>query len=192
MFITFTIQAQDNNSIKKDLDSTSQFKNELKFNISKSLIIKGVGMAYERLLNENSSIGLELFISMRKKESFEEIYLDFFDSNRTFTLDTYYRRFFSKGYAKGFFLEGFSSLNQANEVIETVEVVDPNPDNTVIKSNKTITTKTDLGIGLSLGVKFVIETRIVAEVHCGVGVNLLGNRDSEAIPRGGISLGYRF
>jgi len=170
----------------KEMDSLDvlQKQNEIKFNVSKSLVLKGIGMAYERILNAHNSLGLEAFVSLRNKDGFESVSGDYFDINRTFTLDAYYRRFFSKGYAKGFFLEGFSSFNQANEVEELFI--------NETESSKIVNEASDLALGMALGGKFVVNNEIIIEVYYGLGANVLGKRDSEFTPRGGLSLGYRF
>ena len=186
LMLLFSFGSYSQTHLKENL---SQKQNELKFNASKSLVVKGLALSYERLLNENNSIGLEVFISLRKKEDFGPTSMDYFDSNRTFNFDAYYRRFFSKSYAKGFFLEGFSSFNQAREIEEEGVLVVSDPQ---VQLNRIENLVTDLAIGISVGGKFLITKRVVAEIFYGLGTNLLGKRDVEFTSRGGVSLGYRF
>jgi hypothetical protein len=58
---------------------------------------KWIDIGYERILNEESSIGIGTLISLDKN-------VDGLDAYRTFSITPYYRHFFSKNYARGFFI----------------------------------------------------------------------------------------
>ena len=78
---------------------TVDFKrNELKGN-ALMLVAGAVEFTYERLLNEESAVGVSLFVS----------YDNNIDTN--FSLTPYYRFYFGKKPAAGFFAEGFGMLN---------------------------------------------------------------------------------
>jgi len=93
------------NDISDDVD-----KHELKLNATNLNIFAYLDGAYERLINEESSFGVSLLFSFS-----DDALLD--DEQRTFSITPYYRRYFSKKYAKGFFVEGFAMLNSGDESI---------------------------------------------------------------------------
>jgi len=160
-------------------------RNELNIDLTEPILRQGLSFSYERFLNANSGLGLELFANLRNKSSFNDEYLDFFDSNRTLMLTVYYRRYLSKKkFAKCFFVEGFTALNQANEVEETFSGE--------TEVERTDNLRTDLALGASIGIKFKLADNLTGELYYGAGQNLLGNRDFEVVLRSGISLGFRF
>ena len=161
----FTLNAQEDLPEKR---------NEVKTNMTNLIIFKWVDFGYERILNEESSIGVGVLFSLDDDE-----YIN--DELRKFSITPYYRHFFSNQYAKGFFVEGFAMLHSGSEEIY-LEFFDEFADEDF----------TDLAIGLSAGFKAVSIRGFVAEVYLGIGRDLLGNSDLELVTRGGISLGYRF
>lgn len=167
------IFAQDNSDL---IDG----KDEVKINAFNLIAFKYLDGSYERLIDEESSIGIGLLISLGDD-------YDTFDVLRDFSLTPYYRRYFSKGYAKGFFVEGFGMLNSSssgnyigyNEVTGE-DIYDE-------------TSYTDFALGVSIGGKFLSKKGFVAEVYGGVGRNLFNtNNTVDVVGRGGVSLGFRF
>lgn len=172
LLISLATSAQQNNM---DGDSA---KNEIKLNASNLIAFSFLDGSYEYLINEESSFGIGILASFSDNEINDEY--------RTFSLTPYYRQYFSKGYAKGFFVEGFGMLNTGeDDFFDFNEVTQTGTERTE--------TYTDFALGISLGGKFVTKRGFVAEVYGGIGRNLLGNSSfTEIVGRGGISLGYRF
>ena len=73
-------------------------KNEIKGN-SFFLVLGAVEVTYERILNEDSGLGVALFFVNEE------------DFDTSFSLTPYYRAYFGKKLAAGFFVEGFSMLS---------------------------------------------------------------------------------
>jgi len=155
-------------------------KNELKINALNLIAFEYLDFGYERVLNEESSVGVGLLFSVD-----DEVFgID--DTTRNFSITPYYRQFFGKKYAQGFFVEGFGMLNSGtderylgfNDVTfeEIVEEID----------------FTGFALGISVGAKFITKKGFLMEVYGGIGRNILGNSPNEVAGRGGISLGYRF
>lgn len=166
--------AQEKNSFTEE----GQKKHEVKINGLNLIAFKWLDVSYEYLINNESSVGISTLINFDSEE-------DFIDSYRTFSMTSYYRRYFSKGYAKGFFIEGFGMLNSFKK------------SNYYYGSNNySSESLTNFAVGISAGGKFVTENGFVAEVYLGLGRNLLNNssyfNDNDVVGRGGISLGYRF
>lgn len=150
-------------------------KNELKINMTNLIIFKWVDVSYERILNEESTFGVGVLVSLDPDNE------DGFEEYRTFSITPYYRHFFSKKYAQGFFVEGFGMLHSGKDEYFI------NSDFSNYEEKYT-----DFAVGISAGAKFVTKRGFVAEIYLGIGRDLLGNSDIEVVGRGGIAIGYRF
>jgi hypothetical protein len=153
---------------------TNDFKrNELKGN-ALFLVAGALEVSYEKLLNEESGVGVSLFLAIT----------DDFDTN--FALTPYYRFYFGKKPAAGFFVEGFGTLNSYDDSIYTGQ-------NSSYNYYKDIS-RTDFALGFGLGSKWTTKSGFLFEINAGVGRNLFNSSDTdhEIIGRGGIILGYRF
>ncbi len=158
-----------------------QGKNELKWNATNLIIFTFLDGSYEYLINEESSLGVGVLVNLGDDIDLNEY--------RTFSVTPYYRQYFSRKYAKGFFVEAFGMLNTGEEEFELI-IFDPN---SPVISRQETRDYTDFAIGLSIGGKFVTQRGFVAELYLGIGRNLLNNSfDQEFVGRGGVSLGYRF
>ncbi|MFT5941584.1 MAG: hypothetical protein ACI9AV_001426 [Sediminicola sp.] len=151
----------------QDMPNDEQTTNELKLNTFNLIAFNFVDVSYENLLNKESSLGISILFNLREDNDI----LDYF---RNFSITPYYRQYFSKQYAKGFFAEGFGMLNSGKRFDDS--------DN-----------YTDFALGISVGGKFVTQKGFVVEIYSGLGRNLLEDEFApEVVTRGGISMGYRF
>ena len=148
-------------------------RNELKGN-ALFLVLGAVEITYERLINEDSGIGATVFF----------VNEDDFESN--FTLTPYYRAYFGKKTAAGFFVEGFSMFNTG--VASKTYYYDNNNNISRIEKDR----YSDLALGFGLGSKWVHKRGFVFEINTGIGRNLLSKNSPEIVGRLGITLGYRF
>jgi hypothetical protein len=161
---------------QEDVPENTIGYNELKVNVTNLVIFKWLDVGYERILNEESSVGVGVLFSAADDNTG-------LDEYRTFSLTPYYRHFFGKKYAQGFFVEGFGMVHSGED-----EEYFYNSSNPTIAEDK----YTDFAVGVSIGTKIVSRRGFVAEIYGGIGRDLLGNSDIEVVSRGGISLGYRF
>lgn len=143
-------------------------KNEIHLNAFNVIVFKWLDVSYERVLNEESSVGISLLTNLDKDYAYF----------RHYSVTPYYRHFFSKGYAKGFFMEAFTMLNSG----ESDYWYDADIDKQF----------TDVAFGIGVGGKFLTKGGFVGEVHAGIGRNLFDDNAPEVVPRGGVSFGYRF
>ena len=139
------------------------------------IIFKWFDVSYERILNEESTFGVGVLVSL------DPDYDDGIEEYRTFSITPYYRHFFSKKYAQGFFVEGFGMLHSGKDEYFVNSDFSNNEDK-----------YSDLAVGISAGAKFVTKRGFVAEIYLGIGRDLLRNSDIEVVGRGGIAVGYRF
>lgn len=147
-------------------------KNEFKINMTNLIIFKWFDVSYERILNEESTFGVGVLVSL------DPDYGDGIEEYRTFSITPYYRHFFSKKYAQGFFVEGFGMLHSGKDEYFI------NSDFSNYEEKYT-----DFAVGISAGAKFVTKRGFVAEIYLGIGRDLLGSSDIEVVGRGGIAIG---
>lgn len=162
-----TTQAQE-----KTESYSNQKSHELKIN-ALFLVIGAFDVTYEHLLSEESGLGINVFLP----------YDSDIKDDINYYISPYYRFYFGKKYAAGFFLEGFGMLNSVNEDV-LVDVAGPPEEKTF----------TDFALGIGLGGKWVTNSGFVGELSLGVGRNLFNANDSteEFVGKIGITLGYRF
>ena len=165
LLLTNNMFSQENEVVNTE----SQNFNELKLN-ALYLIAGAFDVTYERTLNEESGIGISLFLP------FDD---DVRDDIRYY-ISPYYRFYFGEKYASGFFLEGFGMLNSTNRDIN------------FFGSDEDF--RTDFALGIGLGGKWLTKSGFIGELSFGIGRNLFNNddTDNEIVGKGGITLGYRF
>nr|WP_315198194.1 DUF3575 domain-containing protein [uncultured Flavobacterium sp.] len=171
-------------SYSQEKDTVSFKRNELKLN-ALMLLAGAVEVTYERLLNDESGVGMSLFASFDK------------DIDVKFSATPYYRFYFGKKPAAGFFAEGFGMLNSyenqghSNYDYNTGVLTEVVPDKRVV----------DFALGFGIGGKWVTKKGFVFELNGGVGRNLFNSsndddnfyeEDYQIVGRGGFSIGYRF
>ncbi len=158
-------------------DKQSPIKqNEVKIN-ALFLVIGAFEGTYERLLNEESGVGISVFLP------FDD------DIDLKYYVSPYYRMYFGKKYASGFFVEGFGMLNSYNNNT----LIFNDQFDLIITEQKNVT---DFALGISVGGKWVTKRGMFAELNFGVGRNLFNsNNDNdfdEFVGKAAISIGYRF
>lgn len=168
MLSLFSINAQENEINDNDLK-----KNEIKIN-GLYLVLGAFEVTYERLLNEESGVGISVFLPFD-----EEI-----NDDINYYISPYYRMYFGNKYAAGFFVEAFGLLSSVKET--TVNYGDDiffNEDDV-----------TDFALGIGVGGKWVTKRGFLVELNFGVGRNLFNNNSSseDFVGKIGITLGYRF
>ena len=174
--IVTTITAFSQEESTEEIDKSIR-SSEIKLN-ALYLVIGSIDLTYEYLINEESGVGVNVFIP------FDEDIKD--DIN--YYISPYYRLYFGKKYAAGFFLEGFGMLNSYNE-FEFLNINDPDP-----TFFSTTTSKTNFALGVGLGGKWMTDSGFIGEINAGVGRNLIDTEDEsfDFVAKIGISFGYRF
>ena len=155
---------------------------ELKLNVFNTLIFKSIDVSYEYLINEESSVGISFLVNLNDNDTDGPYY------NETFAITPYYRHYFSRKYAAGFFMEGFGMYNVQDSYYYDYSSSSIYYDENFKKTN-------NFALGISLGAKFVSEKGFAFEFYGGIGRNLFtsdSENNFEVVPRLGISFGYRF
>ncbi|WP_400076286.1 DUF3575 domain-containing protein [Winogradskyella sp. R77965] len=161
------------NAQEEGTDDLKKFgEHEVKINAI-MLVVGAVEVGYEYLLNNYSGIGISAFVAYD-----EELKDDI-----EYFVSPYYRYYFGKKYAGGFFLEGFGMLNRIERDIDILFFEDDD-ENFV----------TDFALGIGLGGKWITNGGFFGEVNYGIARNLFNNEESDwdLVGKFGISVGYRF
>lgn len=155
-------------------------KNELKLNAFNLIVLSAIDITYERILTEESTIGTSIYIYSGSNQD------DIGDLYKSFSITPYYRNYFSKNYAKGFFVEAFamvSSRKKFQYLFDSIDVPQK---------------ETNFSMGIAVGGKWVTKKGFLVEISAGIGRNLFQNSEDEyydetpIVGRGGISIGKRF
>ena len=153
-----------------------QKNNEIKLNAIAPLW-QSFQASYERHLNHNSSLGLSFYYVLDNTKN--EIDLNY-------SISPYYRRYFGKKYASGWFVEGFGMFTSIDgKKIYTSE------DHSTYTENPDVF---DLAVGAGGGWKWVSKSGFLFEASVGYG-GLLFNADKTdhtIVAKFGLSAGYRF
>ncbi len=157
---------------------------EVKLNAFNTLIFKSLEGSYEYLINKESSAGISIMVNLNDEFNEGPEY------NEDFTITPFYRRFFSRKYAWGFFMEAFGMYNKQQNSYYEYDYAEP-VDGHSYSDEET----SNFALGISIGGKFVSQKGFAFEFYGGVGRNLFtsdSRHNYEFVPRLGVSFGYRF
>ncbi|WP_323787187.1 DUF3575 domain-containing protein [Psychroserpens sp.] len=160
-------------------DDDALRSNEIKINALYT-VVGAFDITYERLLNQESGVGLNVVLPY-DKDIKDEI---------NYYISPYYRIYFGNKYASGFFLEGFGMLHSTNynESLGLLDGFDPFIDIVEIKK-----TETNFALGFGAGGKWYTKSGFVGELSFGVGRNLMeSDYYSDFVGKIAITVGYRF
>ncbi|WP_276878090.1 DUF3575 domain-containing protein [Chryseobacterium joostei] len=170
LFAFYSVNAQNT----KTNEDPSERKIEIKLNLIAPLS-GAVEAGFERYLNKNSSLGISAFM----------VYDNTKEDDLNYFISPYYRYYFGKKYASGFFAEGFGMFTS----IDGKKIYAA--DNIAFTEGKNVY---DLALGAGLGWKLVTKKGIVFEANAAYG-RLVFNADKtdhDQVIKLGLSMGYRF
>ena len=172
----YSLSAQDSST---PINVSIEDKNEIKLN-ALSLVLGAFDVTYERILNEESALGMNVFIPFD----------DDISTDINFYVSPYYRLYFGKKSASGFFVEGFGLLSSVN-VSEDFIFIDQFDDPVFTSSEDS---GLEFALGVGLGGKWLTKSGFIAELNLGIGRNFIkvSDTDDSIVGKVGISLGYRF
>ncbi len=152
----------------------SKNRSEFKLN-TLSLALGAIDFEFERTINSKSSVGFSFLSNLRGPD-------DYVGLNNRNSISGFYRRYFGRKYASGFFLEGFGMYN----TVESFVGLGANFE----RGYETIH---DFGLGLGIGYKWVSEKGLIIQSNFALGKNLFnGDTGEDVIGKIGISIGLRF
>lgn len=153
----------------------SNGQNDIMISPIELIAAPALNVSYERLLNADNGLGLNLFTFFGKKE----------DGNFT-QISPFYRAYFGKKYAGGFFVEGFVPITMTRDIYY---YSNSGPYDTAHEVKETT-----FGAGVGFGGKWIAKKNILFEASIGI-ARRFGMKDDYNDPitgKGMLGIGYRF
>lgn len=158
-------------------------RNELKIN-APFLVAGALEIDYEKLLNDESGVGVIGFLGLDN------------GITKKFSIAPYYRFYFGKKPAAGFFVDGFGMFNVSKPEAYTMYSYYDTTTGSYVYTTTPETTITDFALGFSIGAKWLTRRGFIFELKSGIGRNLFNKKsafyDNEIVFNGGLNIGYRF
>ncbi len=164
-------------------------KNELNLNVLNVLVFGALDLGYERVLENNTSLGLQLFSKVFNKNEGEDVDLSKVYA-KDFSLTSKFKYFFdNEATASGFYALAFGMVSDGTNE-KSIEVTDP-------ETGKTSNVDrdldyTDFALGFGVGGKFVARQGFLLDVSFGLGRNLFHKDSPDIVILPAINVGYRF
>lgn len=165
-------------------NSTSERKNDVMISPIELIATPLLNISYERLISENMGVGVNGMFYFGNNDDFD-------DTGFT-QISPYYRMYFGKKYAAGFFVEGFVPITSTTDYYYTYTNSAPYTYSEEIR-------RTTVGIGIGLGGKWITRNNIVFEVSGGLARRFGGSKNNidfydgdNLTGKGMLGIGYRF
>lgn len=192
LFFVLFLLAVGNQSViaqqEKEKDSLNPYSKEWNLNAFNLLIFQALDVSFEKYIDEESSFGVTGLISLAGNNRFNEDAPFYYE---TLALSPFYRVYFGRGANKGFFIEAFGSFSLGKYDNYDYYYYDPNVlINSVLEDP--YDSFTAIGLGFSLGGKFITKDKFTLSVYAGAARNFISSEGPGAFPRAGINIGKRF
>ena len=161
-------------------DAPTEKQNDIMISPIELIAGPALNVSYERLLNEDSGIGLNALFMLNSSEP---------DSGLRTQISPYYRMYFGKKYASGFFVEGFVPVTMSNDAVYVYNYnPNTNSDMGYYKPEK----NTTVGVGIGFGGKWVAKRNVVFEASTGIARRFGDGIYGKITGKGMLGIGYRF
>lgn len=170
----FTVQAQE-------AVAETPKQNDILISPIELIAIPLLNFSYERLLNENSGVGINGMFYFGNNDDDDEYGMT--------QISPYYRMYFGRKYASGFFVEGFVPITTTKDTYyETYTGPGYFNQESRVESNTTV------GVGIGFGGKWIARNNVVFEASTGIARRFgMPERYNSAITgKGMLGIGYRF
>lgn len=187
--LTLNINAQTTGSDFEEINNRNFGNNEIHLNVLNVLIFGALDGAYERILNDNSSLGIEVFAKVFNKNEGEDVDLSKVYA-KDFSVTGKFKYFLdSSKRASGFYAEAFGMVSDGTNEKE-VDKTDPITGETrTVEEDREYT---DFALGFGIGGKFVAKQGFLMDVSFGLGRNLFHKDSPDIVILPTASVGYRF
>lgn len=156
----------------------SQRKNDVMLSPIELIAFPALNASYERLLNKNSGIGVNALVSFQNNE----------DYNTFYQISPFYRMYFGKKYASGFFVEAFLPITTSETEYYNFDFIGSSYYESFYSEKSTT-----IGFGIGAGAKWAVRNNILFEFSAGLGRRFDAKDSGEDITgKGMLGIGYRF
>lgn len=164
-------------------------KHEIHLNILNVLVFGALDVAYERVLTDHSSLGVELFSKVFNKNEGEDGDLSKVYA-KDFSITSKFKYFLDdQTVSRGYYANVFGMFsNGTNET----DMELPDPVTGELTTREVDMEYTDLAVGVGIGGKFVAKQGFLIDVSFGIGRNLFDKYSPDIVILPSVYLGYRF
>lgn len=164
------------NAQQTTVNPNKDFKNDIMIDPVMLIAYPLINFSYERHLNKDSGIGINTMILLGDEDyDFSQVSL-------------YYRYYFGKKHASGFFIEGFVPITYTKDFYSNSYYF-----NNYWHTNNREEKSTTVGLGVAFGGKWVVKKNIVFELSSGIARRFGETQDNSNITgKGMLGIGYRF
>lgn len=164
-------------------------QHELHLNILNVLVFGALDVAYERIISDHSSAGVELFTKVFNKNAGEKGDLSKIYA-KDYSITGKFKYFFDdETVARGYYANVFGMFS--NGTHET-DMQLRNAETGEMETREVDMEYTDLAFGVGVGAKFVAKQGFLVDVSFGIGRNLFDKYSPSVVILPSIYLGYRF
>ena len=187
--LVFQLNAQTENVEVEEINNRNVGQNELSLNVLNVLIFGALEGSYERILNDNTSLGFEVFAKVFNKNEGEDVDLSKVYA-KDFSVTSKFKYFLKEDVkASGFYGEAFGMISDGTNDKE-IDRVDPLTGQThTVEEERAFT---DFALGFGIGGKFVAKQGFLMDVSFGLGRNLFHKDSPDIVVLPSASVGYRF
>lgn len=158
---------------------TSERQNDIMLSPIELIAGPALNFSYERLLNADNGIGVNLAFLLEEADGLRS------------QISPYYRAYFGKKYASGFFVEGFVPITTSRDT--NYSFVIHNSNGNVYSDTQTNTdNNTTFGVGVGFGGKWVAKKNIIFEASLGIARRFGDGNFDEVTGKGMLGIGFRF
>lgn len=176
--VAVTVFAQESTKVNADTTKTVDKvdgKNDITLNILNTLFSLPE-ISYERILSNNTGLGIVAMVGVGRNIDYKYNFI------------AYYRMYFSDKQGCGFFIEGNGIVNWSYDIENTVVYYNMEGE----KYFGSRGNRTDVGLGMAIGSKFLTKNGFIGEIYAGVGRFIGSELGVKVYPRVGINVGKRF
>ncbi|MBQ4822583.1 hypothetical protein [Aquimarina sp. MMG016] len=165
-------------------------KNDFGINPFNLVAFGALDVGYERILNDNTSFGVDVFYRLADDEDENDDWIDTDDIfDKEFALTGKFKYYIGDRVARGFYVEAFGMYSSGEHDNER-QIIDT--DTGFISFVDVEEEYSDFALGFGVGGKFVTRGGFVIDVGFGLGRNLFSNESPEIVARPNLYIGYRF
>ena len=187
--LALNMNAQMQNGGQEEINNRNVGKSEISLNVLNVLIFGALEGAYERILNDNTSLGIEIFAKVFNKNEGEDVDLSKVYA-KDFSVTSKFKYFLRDDErASGFYGEAFGMISDGTND-KKVDTIDPLTGDT--RSVEVERDYTDFALGFGIGGKFVAKQGFLMDVSFGLGRNLFNKDSPDIVVLPSASVGYRF
>ncbi|MCY2687026.1 hypothetical protein [Salinimicrobium sp. TH3] len=164
-------------------------KSEVHLNILNLLVFGALDVGYERVINDHTSAGVEIFSKVFNKNEGEDVDLSKVYA-KDFSITGRFKYFLQEeNTAWGYYAEAFGMFSNGDNEVK-MEFKDSETGE--LEEREVLIEYTDIGLGVGVGGKWVAKQGFLIDVSFGIGRNLFDKNSPDIILLPSVNVGYRF